>query len=426
MELHHENTQVGSAQARAGIAEPVPDAVAPPPRHPRFPLIDGTRAIAVLGVVIVHSAVYGGATGAGLGGRLLAHLNLGVAIFFVISGFLLYRPFIAHRAGGAASPGVGQYGKRRALRIFPAYWLALVVLTVLPGLTGVYGGHWLAQAGLVQTLPPSPTPNCTQAPSSCDLAQTWSLVIEATFYLVLPFYALASARLCRLGGGRRWAARELVILAVLAVASTALVNSGAHGWLLDWVRSSALGYWLWFGLGMSAAIASVVLPTSRTASRVAVLVRRRPWLFWCGAAGIYLAISLALPPTPFLFSRSDQVIVQVAFGVMALLIVLPAIFGSDEDRGPARVLGARPVAWLGLVSYGVFLWHYAFAVNLGNDGAGWAFVPVLAVTLAGSVACAAFSYYALERRVLRLKYRAMLPRRAAVSATGTRAGRLGP
>ena len=90
---------------------PVPDAVAPPPHHPRFPLIDGMRAIAVLSVVLVHTTV--GARDLPIVGPLLAHMNIGVTIFFLISGFLLYRPFIAHRGGGAAAPSVVQYAKRR-------------------------------------------------------------------------------------------------------------------------------------------------------------------------------------------------------------------------------------------------------------------------------------------------------------------------
>ena len=76
----------------------VPDVVAPPPRHPRFPLFDGLRAIAVLSVVgVQRDLAANGYIGNGLVDRLLAHLNVGVTIFFVISGFLLYRPFIAHR-----------------------------------------------------------------------------------------------------------------------------------------------------------------------------------------------------------------------------------------------------------------------------------------------------------------------------------------
>jgi len=82
--------------------DPVPDAVAPPPHHPRFPLIDGMRAIAVLSVVLFHTTF--GTRELAIVGPLLAHMNIGVAIFFLISGFLLYRPFIAHRGGGAAAP----------------------------------------------------------------------------------------------------------------------------------------------------------------------------------------------------------------------------------------------------------------------------------------------------------------------------------
>jgi peptidoglycan/LPS O-acetylase OafA/YrhL len=65
--------------------------------------------------------------------------------FFVVSGFLLCRPFIAASAGGAASPALGDYAKRRFPRIYPAYWLVLTVLTILPGTVGVQGSNPLPQ-----------------------------------------------------------------------------------------------------------------------------------------------------------------------------------------------------------------------------------------------------------------------------------------
>ncbi len=395
-------------------AEPdarAPDAVAPPPHHPRFPLVDGIRAIAVLAIVVVHSAVAGRALGGSLGGRLLAHLNVGVAIFFVVSGFLLFRPFIAERAGGAAAPAVSDYGKRRVLRIFPAYWLALAVLTVLPGLTGVYGGHWFAQLGLVQTLPPSPSPNCTQALLSCDLAQTWSLVVEATFYLLLPVYVVASRLLFSSGRARSWLARELALLICLAAVSVLVSFSSTQGTALDWVRSSALGYWLWFALGMALAIVSAAGPEAGGMASVAAWTARHPWLPWAAAAGVYLALAFAVPATPYLLSTADQRLAHLGFGLISVLVVMPAVFSSPTGGGPARVLRARSVAWVGLVSYGVFLWHYAFTVELGLGGAGWSFIPILLASLAGSTACAALSYYALERPVLKLKRRRILPRR---------------
>ena len=72
----------------------------------------------------------------------------------------------------------------------------------------------------------------------------------------------------------------------------------------------------------------------------------------------------------------------------------------------------RPlVAWLGLISYGIFLWHYVFAIEFGSPGEGLGWTPLLLVTLAGTIPIAAASYYLLERPVLRLKYRNLRPRR---------------
>src|SRR6476660_9542643 len=199
--------------------ESVPDVVAPPPRHPRFPLLDGMRAIAVLCVVFVHSAVAGQAVGPSVGGRLLAHLNLGVTIFFLISGFLLYRPFIAHRVQGPPSPKVTDYAKRRLLRIYPAYWLVITVLVVVPGLTGVANGDWWPQYGLLQTLPVRGGSGCIGAVHDCGLAQTWSLAVELTFYAALPLYVLLAERLARGRSVASWMRSELLLLAALAVTS---------------------------------------------------------------------------------------------------------------------------------------------------------------------------------------------------------------
>lgn len=85
--------------------------------------------------------------------------------------------------------------------------------------------------------------------------------------------------------------------------------------------------------------------------------------------------------------------------------MLPAVFADEAGGGPRRILAAPPVAWLGLISYGIFLWHYAVAAELGGMGVELGFWPLLAVTCAISVAAGAASYYALERPVLKLKYR---------------------
>ncbi|MGI8844575.1 MAG: acyltransferase family protein, partial [Thermoleophilaceae bacterium] len=206
-----------SATTRARTAEPVgvvPDAVAPPPSHPRFAPIDGLRAVAALTVLAVHVALLTNAYGTPVVGRLLAHLNIGVSIFFLISGFLLYRPFIAHRAAaGPAPPATRDYARRRILRIYPAYWLALAVLVIVPGLSGVLGGQWLGMVALVHALPVYDTRACMDAPLGCGLAHTWSLVVELTFYAVLPLYVSGSERLTRGLTVGRWMRVQLVFLA---------------------------------------------------------------------------------------------------------------------------------------------------------------------------------------------------------------------
>ena len=97
-------------------------------RATRFPLMDSMRAIAVLLVVSYH--VLSGIAPAGSGAAIRpfsTHLGVGVSIFLVISGFLLYRPFVAARVDGGRWLPARAFAWRRFLRIVPAYWAALTV-----------------------------------------------------------------------------------------------------------------------------------------------------------------------------------------------------------------------------------------------------------------------------------------------------------
>ncbi|MGH2966075.1 MAG: acyltransferase family protein [Solirubrobacterales bacterium] len=373
----------------------VPDAVAPPPRHPRFPLFDGLRAIAVLAVLGAHLPTRDLPH---FLQRFAAHLSVGVVIFFVVSGFLLYRPFIAARAGGAASPAVGDYAKRRFLRIYPAYWLVLTVLTILPGTVGVQGSNPVPQYALVQTLPVAGGPTCTVL---CDLGQTWSLVAEVTFYTLLPLYALVALWLTRGLERRTWMRVELGILAVLAAVSVffAFVSPGG-GTPSPWITNTALGYWLLFAIGMGLAVASVVLGGGERQPALLRMAASNPIVPWLIAIAAYVALCFWLPLVPF--NRTDRLVSFVGFGLVAALVVLPAVFGDGRTGLPRRVLAHPLIAWIGLISYGIFLWHFAIAEEIARD---MPYVLALVVTLALSVAVAAVSYYVVERPILRFKYR---------------------
>jgi len=160
------------------------------PRH--FPCFDGLRAMAAILVVMVHTSFASGFTLRSSLGIYMARLEIGVAVFFLISGFLLYRPFVASHLAGGPAPAVGKFWVRRFLRIVPAYWLAFVVTNYLMHIDRNVHPGWhslVIYLGLLQVYFPSH--------ALTGITQAWSLCTEVAFYLFLPLYALVLAR-----GGR--------------------------------------------------------------------------------------------------------------------------------------------------------------------------------------------------------------------------------
>src|SRR6476620_6181186 len=116
----------------------------------RFAMVEGVRALAALMIVLDHAGAIGAVQPATLAGSAMTRLNAGVAVFFVLSGFLLYRPFVAARLAGAPAPGVGRYLRRRLLRIVPAYYLAAVLGALFLGVGGVLTHDWWSHAAFIQ------------------------------------------------------------------------------------------------------------------------------------------------------------------------------------------------------------------------------------------------------------------------------------
>ena len=98
-----------------------------------FPCFDGLRAVAAISVVLHHVSYPTGKMFKGYFAPFFTHLDIGVAVFFLISGFLLYRPFVAAAFEGRPGPSVRRFFRRRLLRIFPAYWLALIGIIIFFG-----------------------------------------------------------------------------------------------------------------------------------------------------------------------------------------------------------------------------------------------------------------------------------------------------
>jgi peptidoglycan/LPS O-acetylase OafA/YrhL len=381
----------------------VPDVVKPPPGNPRFPLFDGLRAIAALSVVVTHISGQVGANDSTWWGGWTARLNVGVTIFFLISGFLLYRPFVSARLHGTPRPGVAAYARRRFLRIVPAYWLALTVAVVLLHLGGTtLAPHWWINYGFAQVYNGQWVFH--------GIAPAWSLDIEVTFYALLPILAALMWRLRR-DDERTWVRLELGILFGLALASivfrTWARSVNDHG---VWSFTLA-GTFDWFALGMGLAVISVALERRTSMPRLVAAIVRRPSLCWLAAFALFTftAYGASLPRNSApVYTQTTWLAEHLLYGAVAFLILLPAVFGDRAGGAPRRFLAHPAVAWLGLVSYGIYLWHVPWAFQLDSWHArDWIpGLPMVSLTLAvalAATASAAASYYLVERPLLRFK-----------------------
>jgi peptidoglycan/LPS O-acetylase OafA/YrhL len=402
----------------ATAAAPSP-AVAPPPGSPRFALFDSFRAIAVLCIIGFHVASITGELNKAVIGDVLAVAgNTALILFFVVSGFLLYRPYVAARAAGRPRPSTARYLRRRVLRIVPVYWVALSVLGAFPGIVGVFGHDWWRYYFFGQLY--------SHRTLGGGIPVAWSLCVEVTFYTTLPLWAMAVRRV-RVGG---WLAAELAPLAAVALVGIAIQLAAARQAVSYLVAQSLLGECTWLALGMALAVASVAVARSERESRLVRAIVHRPGLCWLGAGACQAGLTALLHPGGLLniivAVRTQQSLARTLAGIVltaavAALLVLPAVFGERAGGLPRRVLAWRPLAWLGLVSYGVYLWHLAVVQVLGlsSDPAHFSATglglvgkihhlttPILYVmALAGSAALAAVSYYVVELPFLRRKER---------------------
>ena len=215
----------------------------------RFTALDGYRAVAAVTVVVFHVLFLTGENIAGTWmGNLASRLDVAVALFFLLSGFLLYRPWaVAHLSPHPRErgPRVTGYLWHRALRILPAYWV-LVVVALLTTLQGQGSALWLTTLTMTEVY---------RNPLPTGLEQTWSLAAEVVFYLLLPVFAVVLLR-----PGRRTPRRQLVVelvtlgcLAVLGVGTQGLVESG-WPWMPTLAGSWFIAYLAWFSAGMAMAV----------------------------------------------------------------------------------------------------------------------------------------------------------------------------
>lgn len=355
------------------------------------PAIDGLRALAVAAVLVFHG-----------GFAVLSGGFLGVSLFFTLSGFLITRLLLAeHAATGRVS--LLAFWARRLRRLAPA---ALTCLLFVIGLA-----PWLVDAGQRATVRVDLWAALTHwanwrfissDTSYADLFATpspvqhfWSLAIEEQFYLAFPIIAVVTLRV-----GRRMFVTVLAallagsIVATLLSASTDLAYYGTH------TRAAELL------IGALAAVVSTRVDVARAAT--ALVIR------WCGVVALVALGVLATVvdvTTPWLYDG----------GFVAIAMLSAAAVVASTLPGRVRsTLGTRPLAAIGRISYGLYLFHWPVFQLLDHERTETAGVRLFALRVAVTGACAIASYFLVEQPV-RLRRRLFEPTTAPVVLVSTMA-----
>ncbi|MGZ4681281.1 MAG: acyltransferase family protein [Acidimicrobiales bacterium] len=345
---------------------------------------DGLRAIAVVLVILVHtwnSFVPGG--------------TIGVYMFFTLSGFLI-TALLLTEVDRTERVSFKNFYLRRALRLLPALFAVVAVVVVASHITGVdkkvigytapsalfYYANWQSATGDKMGM----------------LGHTWSLSVEEQFYLIWPITFWVGWKLGKAKGVLTAAligcAASLVSHDVLRLlgATTARVNNG-----FDTQSVS-----MFVGCSLAASLFLGWRPT-----------RRQVWPAALIGTGVIVLTAMWAKARVW-SSASTWGLAILAMSTAALITLIE---WWPQGR-TARWLGVGPVAYIGRISYGIYLWHFpivqAVARNLHYQQSYKAFLTVVAITLP----VATVSYYGLERPFLRLKdrFRSGLPPTEPVDA----------
>lgn len=347
-------------------------------RADRIASLTGVRAVAALTVMGTHAAYGTGLLTHGYVGLLGARLEIGVAIFFVLSGLLLFRPWVRAVATGAQAPNVRRYARSRVRRIMPAYVVTVLLVfgiyelrSVEPNPGHTWTGLW-RHLTLTQIYRGDYYTNYLHQ----GLTQMWSLAVEVTFYAALPLLAyVLLVVLCR-RHFRPW--RLLGGLAVLGAVSPLWLVTSHAGRLPVSAGAWLPHYLVWFVGGMMLAVLATMGVRCHAAAVLPVAV-----------AG-YLVVStpIAGTTTAFTLTLGEDITKTMFYAVIATLMVAPLALGSTGFY--ARVMASRPMVWLGEISYEIFLLHVVVMDLVMEFVLGWhvytgSAAGLFAATLAATV-----------------------------------------
>lgn len=374
---------------------------AAPPADPRryFPALDGLRCLAALGVSLAHVGTayepslsllsYGGAI-----------IRPGLVLFFMISGFLVYRPFV-HRnvrsvrrrlepevpvAPSGAKTSGWVYLLRRMLRIMPLYW---AVLTIRMLIVPESKPESLADYLQVYLLLPLPDPSVLTE-KGLGLP-TWTLAIELPFYLLLPLYA-AVVRWVTVALCRRLSVYTIEVACLGGFAVFAVFVATLTGATFEPAFTLLLGM-TFAVLATKEEVSGSRLPRLQLSARLWI-----PALIAVGALWVVDAQIAVNSENAF---DSYTRLHWLFWGTMASLLFIPAAFGPGS-QGYNAFLSSRPMQWLAPFTYGFYLWH-PVVLYFTKEWVGPQLFWLVYATLILSMACAMATYWTVERPMASLR-----------------------
>ncbi|GAA4570520.1 acyltransferase family protein [Planotetraspora kaengkrachanensis] len=389
-------TETGSSEIPAGS----PRTENPRPVSPRLAAtggrqasLDGLRAVAAFGVLLFHVSIETGtALREGFIGGILARGEVGVPIFFTLSGLLLYRPWARSVLEGSPDPDTRTYLWKRLLRIMPAYWLVVVVALLLWA-DGHRSDLW-TWTEMLLLLHNYDIDHWWYGLGPQGLGQMWSLSVEVAFYLTLPIMAAALRAFATRGGAPVDVRAKRLLIGLAAFGALSYVytvfefHPDYRPWMNIWLPRS----WTFFVPGMMLAVVAAWARTGAEGpQRFSRAVHSSTGSLWL-VAGLAYVIA-ATPVTGARFVGIDGMwaglVEQALYTTVAFCLVAPAALQPDRGGLAGSVLGGRVMSYLGRVSYSVFLWQFV-VLYLWRDFTGqktWTgdlvlnFVPVAGLTL---------------------------------------------
>ena len=326
---------------------------------------------------------------------------VGANLFFVLSGFLLMSRLLERLASGPRRPALKSYIIARIRRVFPAYWVQIVILLAVSVAVSRQWPDWVRFLPLHAFM----LHNLDVEASFAINPVYWTLPIEFSFYLCLPFIALILAHVEGTPGARKWVTLGAVLVAVLVLSLayryfvyqaflTQPVNTrvwimgqipgsidqfvlgGTAGVAMRWIRPQ----WDAASEGRRALVSNLLLATG-----LAGIVAMMYYLdsifetYWKGHSAVYVWYTIT--------------------SALASIVLCSIVLGS---RAANFLFANRAAVFIGTISYSIYLWHFPIAVWVARwvDVSGSQLVKLLVIAVPLIAAASAASYYLVERRFM--------------------------